>query len=152
LSAGGIGRQHTVELRYLEISVADHRIVRRRALRLADVDRPLLVVLDRIDGKADHLDAAFLEFGLQRRHAAELGGADRREILGMREKHAPAVAQPFVETDRAFGSVRLEIRRIVVDRQCHPCLLEIHTAQPVAIFGGNLGRLAAGRQATPFPL
>ncbi len=83
----------------------------------------LLVVVDRIHGQSDHLDAALVKFGLQRRHAAELGRADRREILGMRKQHAPAVAQPLVEADIALGGVRLEIRRGVVDRQSHDALL-----------------------------
>ena len=121
----GPGRQHAVELRHLEFGVADHRVVGREALRLGDVGRPALVVVDRIDAEADDLDAALVEFGLQRRHAPEFGGADRREILGVREKHAPAVAEPFVKADFSFGGVRLEIRRGVVDRQSHDTLLAV---------------------------
>ena len=112
-------RQHAVELRHVEIDVADHRIVRREALRLLDVGGPAGVAVDRIDRQADDLDAALVELRLDLGHVAELGGADRREILGVREQHRPLVADPVVEFDLAFGGLRLEIRRGVVDRQCH---------------------------------
>src|SRR5688500_4415167 len=45
-------RQHPVELRDLEIRVANHRIVRRRTLGLGDVLRPALMTIDRIDTQA----------------------------------------------------------------------------------------------------
>ena len=54
--------------------------------------------------------------GLILRHVAELGGADRREILRVREQHRPRVADPFVEADAAFGGLGLEIRGGVADR------------------------------------
>src|SRR3712207_9074829 len=44
-----------------------------------DVLRPLLVVLDRVDGEADDLHAALVELRLDRGHVAELRGADRGE-------------------------------------------------------------------------
>src|SRR5262249_24474210 len=53
-------------------------------------------------------------------HVAELGGAHRREVLGMREQHAPGVADPVVKPDRAFGGVRLEVRCEVADLESHP--------------------------------
>ena len=75
-----------------------------------DVGGPFLVVVDRIDRQADDLDAALVEFGLQLRHGAEFGGADRREILGVREQHGPIIAEPFMEVDFALGGFGFEIR------------------------------------------
>src|SRR5260370_40490631 len=108
--ARGRGRQHVVQLRYLEIGVADHRIIRRRTLRLLDVFRPFRVLVDGIDAKPHQLDAALVEFRLQLRERAELGGADRREILRVREQKRPAVADPVMEFDLAFGGFSVEIR------------------------------------------
>jgi hypothetical protein len=42
-----------------------------------------------------------VEFRLELRHVAELGGAHRGEVLGMREQHGPRVADPVVEPDLA---------------------------------------------------
>jgi len=99
----GVGRQHAVELRDLERRIADHRVVRGDALRLTDVLGPLRVVRDRVDREADDLRVALVELALDARHVAELGGADRREVLGMREEHGPPVTDPLVELDRALG-------------------------------------------------
>jgi hypothetical protein len=63
------------------------------------------MIVDRIDAKADDLAVALLELRLELSHVAELGRADRREVLGMGEQHAPRVAHPFVEADQAFGRV-----------------------------------------------
>ena len=100
--AGRARRQHAVELGDGEVRVADHRKVRRDALRLLDVVGPLLMEVDRIDTEADDLDAALVELRLDPRHIAELGGADRSEVLGVREQHAPGIAEPFMEPDVAF--------------------------------------------------
>ena len=81
--------QHAVELRDLEVGVADDRVVGRGALRLLDVLRPPLVVARRVDGEADDLHAALVELGLGVGHVAELGRADRREVLRVREEHRP---------------------------------------------------------------
>src|SRR5271165_3330450 len=44
----------------------------------------------------DQLGVAFGEFRLDLRHVAELRGADRREVLGMREQDRPTVAAPVM--------------------------------------------------------
>ncbi|MEX5728118.1 hypothetical protein Ga0609869_001471 [Rhodovulum iodosum] len=49
----------------------------------------------------------------------ELGGADRGEILGMREQDGIAVADPVVKVDLAFGGVGGEVGGGVIDAQCH---------------------------------
>ena len=57
--------------------------------------------------------------GLSLRHVAELGRADRREILRMREQHRPGVADPFVKANAAFRGLSLEVRRDIADAQSH---------------------------------
>ena len=94
----------------MEIGVADHGIVRRGALRLADVFRPLGVLVDRIDRKTHQLDAALVEFRFQPGECTELGGANRGEILGMREQQCPAIADPVMEFDFPFGGLGYEVR------------------------------------------
>src|SRR5262249_46275767 len=74
---------------------------------------------ERIDGQSDDLDAALVEFWLDLGHVAELGGAHRGEVLGMREQHHPFVADPVVEADLALGRFRFEIRGSIVDRKSH---------------------------------
>ena len=77
----------------------------------------LRVVVDRVDAQADDLGVALGEFRLQPRHVAELGGADRREILGMREQDRPAVADPVVKVDLALGRFGSEVRRFGIDSE-----------------------------------
>src|SRR5215208_7299037 len=50
---------------------------------------------------------------------SELGGADRCEIFRVRKQHRPAIADPVVEADLAFGCFRFEIRGRVVDCKTH---------------------------------
>ena len=120
--AGRARRQHAVELGDGEVRVADHRKVRRHALRLPDVVRPFLVEIDRIDAEANDLHAALVEFGLDLCHVAELGGADRGEVLGVRENHPPGIAEPVVKPDAAFGSIGLKVRGDIAELECHHCL------------------------------
>ena len=88
--------RHVVELGHLEIGVPYHRILDLGALGLFDVDGPFAVVLDRIDRESDQLGIALGEFRLDLGHVAELGRADRREILGMRKQDRPLVADPLM--------------------------------------------------------
>ena len=64
-----------------------------------------------VDAEADDLDVALVELGLQLGHIAELGGADRGEVLRVRKQNAPAGSEPVVEADSAFGCLRFEIWR-----------------------------------------
>ena len=68
---------------------------------------------------ADDLDVALVELGLDLGHVAELGGANRREVLGVREQHGPGVPDPVVELDAAGGGVGLEVGRGVADAKRH---------------------------------
>src|SRR3546814_9467209 len=56
---------------------------------------------------------------LDSRQIAKLGRADRREVLEVREEHAPAVADPVMKADFALGGLRREIRRRAADGKCH---------------------------------
>ncbi len=87
-------------------------------LGLLDVVCPTHVCVERIDAEADHLDAAPIELVLDPGDLAELGGAHRREVLRMGEQHAPGVAEPFVEPDRAGGGLGAEVGRLVAQLQC----------------------------------
>src|SRR5438067_7105594 len=69
------------------------------------------VTLDRVDGQSDDLHAAAVKLGLDLRHVTELGRADRREVLRVREQHRPRVTNPLVEVDRSLGGLCLEVRR-----------------------------------------
>ena len=115
----GVRVDHVVEVGDLLVGVADQREVDLRALGLLDVVRPLVVVLGRVDREADHLDVALVPLGLQLGDVAELGRADRREVLGMGEQDAPAVAEPLVEVDAAFGGVSGEVGGLVTESDGH---------------------------------
>ena len=107
------GGKHVVELRDLEVVVADDRVVGPRALGFLDVVRPALVVAGRVDGEADDLRVPLVELRLDARHVAELGRADGGEVLGMGEQDRPPVADPLVEVDGALGGIRREVRCLV---------------------------------------
>src|SRR5436305_15199349 len=68
-------------------------------LGFLDILRPACVVADRVDAEPDDLAIALVELGLQPRHIAEFGRADRREIFRMREQDRPAIAHPPMEID-----------------------------------------------------
>jgi hypothetical protein len=114
-----LGREHVIELGDLELGVADHGIVDGVALGLFDVRRPLGVIRNGIDAEANDLGVALLEFRGETGHIAQLRGAHGSEVLGMREQDGPAVANPFVEVNRAASCFRGEIGGSVVDAQGH---------------------------------
>ena len=116
-SVAGVRRQHVIQLGDLEFRVADHGVVHLVALRFFDVRGPLAVAAHRVHAQPDDLAIALLEFRLQPGHVAQFGGAHRRKVLGMREQDGPAVADPFVEVDRALRSFGREIGSFVVDAQ-----------------------------------
>ena len=87
--------------------------------------------------------------GLSVGHVAELGRADRGEVLGVGEEHGPRVADPVVELDRAFGGLGLEVRGGVAKLQSHFFVLlsgfatsvSGSLAGPVGELAGDEGRL-----------
>src|SRR5262245_7327633 len=72
-----------------------------------------------IDAQADDLDPALVELGLDPCHVAEFGGADGREVLGMREQHGPGIADPVVKADAALGRIGLEVGCGFAKLECH---------------------------------
>ena len=118
--ARGLSGQHPVELRDVEVGVADRREVGRLSLRLLDVLRPAGMAVDRVDREPDHLDAPAVELGLDLRHVAELGRAHRRVVLRVRKHDRPGVADPVVEADPTLRRLRLEVRCRVANPQAHP--------------------------------
>ena len=96
------------------------------------------MVAHAVDADADDLAVACCEFIGQRGNGAQLGGADRGEVLRMRKEQRPAVADPIVEADLARGGVGSEIGSGVIETQCHghtPCdaasAVLCKSAQPV---------------------
>jgi hypothetical protein len=77
------------------------------------------MAVDRIDAQANQLDAALVEFRFQLGEQAELGGADRGEILGVREQHRPAISDPVVEFNFALSGFGFEIGGDCAYRKCH---------------------------------
>jgi hypothetical protein len=89
------------------------------AVGLLDVGGPPLVVSGGVDRQADDLHAALVELRLDLGHVAELGGADRGEVLGVGEQDPPGFAEPVVEADRPFARLRLEVRSGIANGQWH---------------------------------
>ena len=88
-------------------------------LGFLDILRPACVVADRVDAEPDDLAIALVELGLQPRHIAEFGRADRREIFRMREQDRPTIADPLMETDVPLCGLGREVWSLGVDPQRH---------------------------------
>jgi hypothetical protein len=84
---------------------------------IGDIVQPALMIGDRVDAQRDDFGVTLLEVGLQARHVAELGRADGREVLRMREENGPVIADPIVEVDFAFRGVGAEVWGLGVDPQ-----------------------------------
>ena len=89
------------------------------ALGPLDVGGPAGVIFDGVDAEADDFAVAPGELSFKAGHAAELGGADRREVFGVGEEDAPGVAKPLVETDGTAGGHGLKVGSQIIDTQCH---------------------------------
>src|SRR3546814_4731743 len=76
-----------------------------------------------VDREANDLAVALREFRFGLGEIAELGGADRREILGVREKHSPRVTDPLMEVDTSLGGVGREIGSAITYSERHDILL-----------------------------
>jgi hypothetical protein len=75
--------------------------------------------LDRVDAHADELGAAGREVVLAPGELAELRGAHRGEVGGMRKQDAPAVAEVVVQAESPFGGLRREVRGGVAQLDGH---------------------------------
>src|SRR4030095_6750831 len=83
-----------------------------------------------VDGQADDLRVALRELILEPGEVAELGRADRRVILWVREQDAVAVAEIVVETDGTLRRLGREVRRDATDGKSHSCLPLIRDGTP----------------------
>ena len=110
---------HPVQVRDRVVLVTEQRVVQRLAGGVFDVALPLVVGGDGVDRDPEDLRVSLAELVLQFRHLAELGRADRGEILRVRKEDPPTVAEVLVEIDLAFGRVRREVRRGVTELQGH---------------------------------
>src|SRR5258708_3301408 len=68
-----------------------------------------------VNAQADKLGVALGELGLDLRHVAELGRADRGKILGMGKQDRPLVADPLVKVDLPVRGFSGEVRSSVVE-------------------------------------
>jgi hypothetical protein len=100
---------HAVKFGHLAVTVGEHRKVGGVTLRLLDVAVPPHMGFDGIDRQADHLHVAFLPLRLQPCDFPQFGRTNRREVLGVAEKNAPAVPQPFVERERPMRALLFEV-------------------------------------------
>lgn len=65
--------------------------------------------LGAVGAQTDQLNSTSSELGLKLGESAQLSGADGGEVIGVREKDGPAVANVVVEGDAAIGGVSVEI-------------------------------------------
>ena len=91
------------------------------------------MVGDAIHRNAHHLGAALGPFRFQLRHSAELGGANRGEILGVRKKNRPVVADPVMQGHTALVSFHSQVRNRIIDAQAH-------VGAPLTFVAARLGR------------
>ena len=63
----------------------------------------------RVDRQGDGLDVTLGELLFQLGGKAQFGGAHRGEVGWVREQHAPASAQPFVEANLAGAGILFEV-------------------------------------------
>src|SRR5690606_22319373 len=103
----GVRVDQVVEVGDLAVGVGDDGEVDPGVLGLVDVVDPADVRVDRVHGEGDGLHPALGELVLQLGGEAQLGGAHRGEVGRVGEQHAPAVAQPVVETDATLAGVLL---------------------------------------------
>lgn len=103
--------QHVIGVGDLALLVADDGEVQLAAADLVNVLDPALMAVDGIGRETNELDIALGELGLELCESAELGGADRGVVLGVREEDDPAVADELVEVNGALCGLRLEVGR-----------------------------------------
>src|SRR5690606_17058620 len=91
-----------------------------------------------------YLHAALLELRTQLLGVAGLRGADGREVLRVREQHAPGSLQPVVEANDSLCLHRGEIRSQITTLQCHTLLLSAAVPRG-EIFQCDIKYRSAGR-------
>ncbi|MNN24670.1 hypothetical protein D3C81_1381110 [compost metagenome] len=119
----GVRVDQVVEVGHLAVGVGEDREVDLGVLGLVDVLDPLQVRLHRVHRQGDGLDAALGEFPFQLGGEAQLGGAHRGEVGRVGEQDAPAVAEPFVETNATGAGILFEVGGDIAKADAHPVAL-----------------------------
>ena len=83
---------HVVAQRNLPVLVPNDWEPQLASRNLVDVLDPATMALDRVGAQTDELDSTLGELWLELRKGSQLGRADRRVVLGVREKDNPAIA------------------------------------------------------------
>jgi hypothetical protein len=100
---------HVVELRDVQVRVADQRIIHCVPLSLFHITNPSLMVIHGVNAQSNDLSTTFVELWFQAGQVAKLGRADGREVLRVREQDGPFVSDPFVKSNRPFSAFGREI-------------------------------------------
>lgn len=100
---------HVVLVGDLALRVGDDGELQAGAGDLIDVLDPGVVRVDVVGAQADQLHAARGELGLQLGEGAQLGGADRGEVIRVREEDGPLGANELVEVDGTIGGLGIEV-------------------------------------------
>lgn len=101
---------HVVGESHLALRVSDDRELELSVADVVDILDPRLVGSGVVSTQTNKLDVTLGELGLELGEGAQLGGADRGEVVRVREDDAPAVAEVLVEADGAIRSFGLEVR------------------------------------------
>lgn len=80
-----------------------------RARDLVDILDPLGVRLESVGRQTDKLDVALSKLRLELGKGAELSGADGSEVVRVREKNDPRVANVLMEFNLTLGGGGLEV-------------------------------------------
>ena len=84
-----------------------------------DVFGPLLVVSDFVHAEPYDFDVPLVELALELRYFTQLGGADWREVLGVREQHGPTAPDPVVKLNGTLCRIGFEIWSRISQTNCH---------------------------------
>jgi len=101
--------KHVVQRGHLAIGIGNNREGQVSTSDIVDILNPLLVAAKIVCRETDDFDVALLEVFRPAGYFAQLCGAHRSEIGGMREEDGPAVANPVVELDRPLSRLSGEV-------------------------------------------
>jgi hypothetical protein len=100
---------HVVEIGNFTFFVPNDREGQVASRDLINILDPSRMAFHCVRRKADQLDAALGELGLELREGAKLRCAYWRVVLGMREENDPIVADEFVEVDLPLSSFGVKV-------------------------------------------
>lgn len=100
---------HVIGIGDLALGVGNDGEGELGAGNLIDILDPELVGVGAVGAQTDQLDSTSSELGLELGKSAQLSGADGGEVIGVREKNGPAVANVVMEGDGTVGGVSVEV-------------------------------------------